>query len=98
MDQKYLSIKFAFGMELPNCYISHQIFAHITVADSRKRIKLLFFLSKVKLCQKVNYILRTTVEFTSVLKNLGSIHLLYKYYIMQWWHKIQILIMCDFHW
>ena len=83
MDQKYLSIKFAFGMELPNCYISPQIFAHITVADSRKRIKLLFFLSKVKLCQKVNYILRTTVEFTSVLKNLGSIHLLYKYYIVQ---------------
>ena len=69
MDQKYLFIIFVFGMELPNCYISHQIFAHITVADSRKRIKLLFFLSKVKLCQKVYYyILRTTVEFTSVLK------------------------------
>ena len=43
MDQKYLSMKFAFGMEIPNCYISPQIFAHITVADSRKRIKLLFF-------------------------------------------------------
>ena len=84
MDQKYLSMKFAFGMEIPNCYISPQIFAHITVADSRKRIKLLFFLSKVKLCQKVYYyILRTTVEFTSVLKNLGSIHLLYKEFIVQ---------------